>query len=168
MATFVVAVLNDAFARVQQGVHQCLDGADRSALTYRPTATANSPAWLIWHLTRVQDEHLAGAFGQPQLWTHHGWAQQLALPFDIADTGYGHTSEQVGQVDVAPELLLGYYDATHAATLGYLSSVADGDLERVVDEGWDPPVTLGVRLNSVLADDLQHVGQAAYVLGLSR
>jgi hypothetical protein len=27
-------------------------------------------------------------------------------------------------------------------------------------------VTLGVRLVSVLADDLQHVGQAAYVRGL--
>jgi hypothetical protein len=38
----------------------------------------------------------------------------------------------------------------------------------VVDEAYDPPVTLGVRLVSVLSDDLQHVGQAAYARGLIR
>jgi hypothetical protein len=54
----------------------------------------------------------------------------------------------------------------HEQTLGALRSVAAKDLERVVDDNWDPPVTLGVRLVSVLSDDLQHVGQAAYVRGL--
>ena len=39
--------------------------------------------------------------------------------------------------------------------------------DRVVDERWDPPVTLGVRLVSVISDDLQHVGQAAYLRGLA-
>jgi hypothetical protein len=36
----------------------------------------------------------------------------------------------------------------------------------VVDRRWDPPVTLGVRLVSVVNDCAQHVGQAAYVRGL--
>ncbi len=40
------------------------------------------------------------------------------------------------------------------------------DLDRVVDKRWNPPVTLGVRLVSILNDDVQHVGQAAYVRGL--
>lgn len=64
------------------------------------------------------------------------------------------------------DLLTGYYDAVHEQSLGVLRTVAAKDLERVVDEHWDPPVTLGVRLVSVLSDDLQHVGQAAYVRGL--
>ena len=38
--------------------------------------------------------------------------------------------------------------------------------DRVVDRTWDPPVTLGVRLVSILDDDTQHAGQAAYVRGL--
>ena len=65
-------------------------------------------------------------------------------------------------------LLTGYHDAVHEQTLGALRALAAGDLERVVDEHWDPPVTLGVRLVSVLSDDLQHVGQAAYAGGLVR
>jgi hypothetical protein len=36
----------------------------------------------------------------------------------------------------------------------------------VVDASWDPPVTLGVRLVSVISDDLQHAGQAAYLRGM--
>ena len=52
------------------------------------------------------------------------------------------------------------------ATVAYLATVAPEDLDRVVDERWDPPVTLGVRLVSVLSDDLQHAGQAAYARGL--
>ena len=35
-----------------------------------------------------------------------------------------------------------------------------------MDKAWDPPVTLGVRLVSVVSDDLQHAGQAAYLRGL--
>jgi hypothetical protein len=38
----------------------------------------------------------------------------------------------------------------------------------VVDENFDPPVTMAVRLVSVLNDDLQHAGQAAFVRGLVR
>jgi hypothetical protein len=42
-----------------------------------------------------------------------------------------------------------------------VADLAEADLDRIVDERWDPPVSLGVRLVSVLADDLQHAGQAA-------
>ncbi|MBA3310924.1 MAG: DUF664 domain-containing protein, partial [Nocardioidaceae bacterium] len=41
------------------------------------------------------------------------------------------------------------------------------ELARVVDASWDPPVTVGVRLVSLLSDCLQHLGQAAYVRGLA-
>lgn len=167
MTTPAVTVLSDAFGRVRDGVHECLEGAAQQDLVFRPNPDANSPAWLIWHLTRVQDDHVAGAFDQKQIWTQHGWVQQFALPFEESDTGYGHSSSDVAAVDVSAELLRGYHDAVHAATLGYLNTVEDGDLDRVVDRNWTPPVTLGVRLVSVLEDDLQHLGQAAYVLGLA-
>ena len=64
------------------------------------------------------------------------------------------------------ELLTGYHDAVFEQTTRYVAGLADDDLDRIVDERWDPPVTLGVRLVSVISDDLQHVGQAAYVRGL--
>ena len=64
------------------------------------------------------------------------------------------------------QLLLDYAGAVHERTTQFLRSLTDEDLDLVVDRRWDPPVTLGVRLVSVLADDLQHAGQAAYVRGL--
>ena len=59
------------------------------------------------------------------------------------------------------ELLVGYYDAVHEQTVRYVERLSDADLARIVDRSWDPPVTLGVRLVSVIADDLLHAGQAA-------
>lgn len=63
-------------------------------------------------------------------------------------------------------MLLDYHRAVVDRSLAYLRGLSAADLDRVVDENWDPPVTLGVRLVSVLDDDFQHAGQAAYVRGL--
>ncbi|MGY0020752.1 mycothiol transferase [Streptomyces sp. cg35] len=159
-------VLIDGYGRIQEEVHAAVEGLSPDDLHARPGG-ANSVAWLIWHLTRVQDDHLADAAGFEQVWLARGWADRFGLRLPATDTGYGHTSQQVGQVKVdSGTLLLGYYDAVHEQTLGFLGDLKDAALDRVVDENWDPPVTLGVRLISVLSDDLQHVGQAAYVRGL--
>ncbi|MBO1330609.1 DinB family protein [Streptomyces sp. VRA16 Mangrove soil] len=160
-------VLIDGYNRIKEEVHAVLDGLSVDALHARPGGEANSIAWLIWHLTRVQDDHLADVAGIEQVWLAQGWAERFDLPLAETDTGYGHTSKQVGQVRVASgELLADYYDAVHEQTLGHLAGLKAADLDRIVDERWDPPVTLGVRLVSVLSDDLQHVGQAAYARGL--
>ena len=159
-------LLIDAYGRIQEEVHDVVDGLDDKTLATRPDGVGNSIAWLIWHLTRIQDDHLADAGGYEQVQTADGWHERLGLPFDPADTGYGHTSDEVEQVRVSAELLSGYYDAVHARTIEYLKTLTDEDLDRIVDRRWNPPVTLGVRLISVIGDDLQHVGQAAYVKGL--
>ncbi|NEB79429.1 DinB family protein [Streptomyces sp. SID14478] len=160
-------VLIEGYGRIREEVHAVVEGLSPDDLQVRPGGTGNSVAWLVWHLTRVQDDHVADAAGIDQVWLAQGWSDRFALRLPAKDTGYGHTSQQVGQVKVeSGELLLGYYDAVHEQTLGFLADLKDAALDKVVDEGWDPPVTLGVRLISVLADDLQHVGQAAYVRGL--
>ncbi|MEV5609032.1 DinB family protein [Streptomyces sp. NPDC052225] len=160
-------VLIEGYGRIREEVHAVVDGLSVDDLHARPGDEANSIAWLVWHLTRVQDDHVAEAAGIEQAWLAKGWADRFALPLEESDTGYGHTQKQVGQVKVdSGEMLLEYYDAVHEQTLAFLSGLTNEDLDRVVDERWDPPVTLGVRLVSVLSDDLQHVGQAAYVRGL--
>jgi uncharacterized damage-inducible protein DinB len=156
-----------AYGQLQETVHRTLEGLSTEHLTARPDPEANSIAWLAWHLARVQDSHVAEVAGREQVWTTEGWHDRFGLPFDPSATGYGFTPEQVAQVRVeSVDLLLGYYDAAHARTVEFLRGLTDEDLDRIVDRRWDPPVTLGVRLFSVLSDDLQHVGQAAYVRGL--
>ncbi|MER6097886.1 DUF664 domain-containing protein [Streptomyces sp. NPDC001728] len=159
-------LLADSFGRVREAVHEAVDGLTDDELAARIDPDANSVAWLVWHLTRVQDDHLADAFGLEQLWDADGWRDRFGLPFPKRATGYGQTSAQVGAVRAPGELLLGYHDAVHARTEELVRSLTNADLDRIVDTAWDPPVTLGVRLVSVIADDLQHAGQAAYVRGV--
>jgi uncharacterized damage-inducible protein DinB len=161
-------VLLDAFGRIGEGVHDVLAEISPSQLTFQAGDGANTIAWLIWHLTRIQDDHLAAAAGTEEVWLSAGWADRFALPFPTSATGYGHAAEDVVAVRAEAASLRGYFDAVHDATIAFVRTLTDADLERIVDESWDPPVSLGVRLVSVVADDLQHLGQAAYVRGLTQ
>jgi hypothetical protein len=160
--------LTEAFDRISGVVHSALRGTSIDMLTFRADPQANTMAWLIWHLTRVQDDHVAELIGEEQIWIAGGWADRFALPFDRGATGYGQDADEVSAVRADAELLAGYYDAVHARTIGYLHTLDVADFTRIVDTAWDPPVTLVVRLVSILSDDLQHAGQAAYVHGLAR
>ena len=163
----VADVLADAFSRIQQLVSHTVGGLTAEQLAYRPNPDANSIGWLIWHLTRIQDDHIADAAGTEQVWTSEGWCERLGLPFDAGDTGDGHGPEQVAAVRIdQPEQLIGYHDAVYQRTSRFVAGLTEQSLTRVVDTNWDPPVTLGVRLVSVLGDDWQHVGQAGYLRGL--
>ncbi|MGW4715684.1 mycothiol transferase [Nocardia sp. NPDC004260] len=159
-------VLTDAYERIREVVHEAVDGLGEDILAHRIDAGANSIAWLIWHLTRVQDDHIADVAGIEQVWTAHGWYDRFGLPIDKGATGYGDQPADVAVVRAPAELLTGYYDAVHEQTLRFVRGLVDGDLDRVVDTRWDPPVTLGVRLVSVISDDLQHAGQAAFLRGV--
>jgi hypothetical protein len=161
-----IDLLVDAFERIRDAVYPAVTGLTPHELAYRPDDESNSIAWLVWHLTRIQDDHVGALHGGRQVWTDDGWADRYRLPFDAADTGFGHGPDEVAAVAANADLLLGYFEDVHQTTVKFLGSLDDSALGRVVDDRWDPPVIMSVRLMSVVADDLQHVGQAAYVRGL--
>jgi hypothetical protein len=160
------AVLIDTFQRVADNLPHIVDDLSDDELSWRPTADANPIGWLVWHLLRVQDDHVADVAGIDQVWTAQRFADRFGLPFEPSVIGYGMSTEEVGQVRVSADLLLEYADAVHRQTVDYLGGLTDDDLDRIVDKRWDPPVTLGARLVSVVNDDTQHLGQAGYVRGL--
>ncbi len=160
-------LLYDAFSRIREEVHEVVDGLTSEQLCFRPDGDANSIAWLVWHLTRIEDDHIAGVADTEQLWVSKGWMKRFDLPFEPSATGYGHSGEEVGKVRASAEILTGYHDAVFEHTTRYVRALDAADLDRIVDEHWDPPVTLGVRLVSIVSDDLQHTGQAAYIKGLA-
>ena len=160
-------VFTYAYEQVAETLAGTVDGLGPDDLARRVQPGANPIGWLVWHLLRVQDDHVADVAGTEQVWTADGWAGRFGLPVDDAATGYGMGDAEVDAVRVpSAELLLGYSQAVHARTADFLAGLSDDDLDRVVDTRWDPPVTLGVRLVSVLSDDFQHLGQAAYLRGL--
>jgi hypothetical protein len=163
----VSELLEELFSRVHDHVHDVLDGLDREDLLAVPGDGSNPIGWLLWHLIRVQDSHVAEIVEQDQVWTVEGWAERFELTADPADVGYGHSPEQVLAVrPEGPDAIRDYLAAVEERTGQLLVSLSPESLDRIVDRRWDPPVTLGVRLVSIADDDIQHAGQAAYVKGL--
>jgi hypothetical protein len=158
-------LLVDSFTRIREMVVELTDGLTEETATYRPDPDSNSISWLVWHLTRIQDDHVAGLAGVEQAWPT--WRERFGLPFSDWATGYNQTGEQVAAVRASGDLLAGYHGGVHRLTLDYIEPITTEELDRVVDTRWDPPVTASVRLVSVLGDTLQHLGQAAYVQGLA-
>jgi uncharacterized damage-inducible protein DinB len=159
-------LLADSLGRVRDEVAAVVSGLDADQLAWRPDEAANSMAWLVWHLTRVEDDHIAEVAGTEQVWTAAGWYDRFALPFPPEAHGWGQTADEVAHVRVGGDLLAGYHAATAARAIEYVGALSPADLDRIVDERWDPPVSLGVRLVSVVNEVNQHVGQAAYLRGL--
>lgn len=163
----VSGLLLEAYGRVPEVCAGAVEGLSAEDLRRCPAEGANPIGWLVWHLARVEDGHIAELIPADQVWTEPGWAERFGLTPDPANHGYGHTAEDVAAVQPeSAQALLDYLAAVRARTEDFLAGLTPEDLDRVVDERWDPPVTLGVRLVSIVDDEVQHAGQAAYVRGL--
>ena len=163
----VRTLLRDAFTRLIEHVEGLTDGLTDEVAFWRPTENANSISWLIWHSARQHDLQLAHLADTEQVWFTGGWVDRFGLDLPRGAMGYGDGPDEVARVRAPADLLAGYYHAVHKATLEFIASVTPEELDRVIDENWDPPVTAGVRLVSIIDDSAQHLGQAAYVRGIA-
>jgi hypothetical protein len=163
----VSSLLVELYGRIPPLGRHAVEGMTADQLR-RPLPTGGNPiGWLVWHVARVQDHHVAELLGRDQLWVGGDWAHRFGLEPDASNTGYGHSPEQVAAVrQEDPAVLLEYLDAVADQTRPMLENLVADDLDRIVDRRWDPPVTMGVRLVSIADDSLQHLGQAAYARGL--
>lgn len=159
-------LLIDLFGRVSDTARQVLRDTPQDALGTPPAAGTNTVAWLVWHLTRALDEQAAHALGYDAVWEAGGWRERFALPLPPDAHGYSMTFDEVLLVQASTAHLRGYLDAACDAAEEAVAHLTDDDLDRVVDHQWNPPVTLGVRLVSIVNDCLQHAGQAAYASGI--
>ncbi len=160
-------LLQELFGRIREHVEESVDGLDASSLTATVAPGTNPIGWLVWHLTRVQDHHVAELLARPQLWVTDDVGRNFGVASDPDNTGYGHGAQDVATIrPIDAAALVDYYRAVAARTDELLAGVTDDELDRVVDERWNPPVTLGVRLVSIADDDIQHAGQAKYLRGL--
>ena len=163
----VSQLLTELYGRIPPLAVRAVDGLRAEELTRVVVADTNPIGWLVWHLARVQDHHVAELVGGEQVWVGDGWAARFGLDPEPRNIGYGH-----GPADVAavrPEsaaALVEYLETVQARTVDLFGRLGPADLDRIVDRRWDPPVSMGVRLVSIADDSLQHVGQALYLRGL--
>ena len=120
-------ILTDAYSRIPGLVHMAADDLSAKGLAFRPEPDANSVAWLVWHLTRIQDHHVSEIAARDQAYVAGGWADRLLMAPDPDETGHGHTSDQVASIRPgSADDLLGYHDAVISRTMEYLPRV-DGE-----------------------------------------
>lgn len=165
MADAARELLRDSFTRLVEHVDEVTDGLSDELSSWQPSPGANSIAWLVWHSARQHDVQLADIAGLEQIWIRDGWRERFALDLPGNDMGYGHTPDEVAKVRASAAHLAGYSRAVYKVTLEYIASVDDAELERIIDDNWDPPVTAGARLVSIVDDSAQHLGQAKYIRG---
>lgn len=159
-------LLIDEFEQIRDAVYPAVNGLSPDELAHRPDEESNSIAWLAWHLTRVQDQVVSSLSGREPVWTEQGWFDRFGLALDPSDAGYGHDAAMVGVVKSPAAQLLDYFEDVHRRTVGWMRSLDDASLSKVLDGTSVPPATVESKLVAVIVDDLQHVGQAAYVRGL--
>jgi hypothetical protein len=161
-------LIEDGYGRVLEVLEEALDGLTPDDLNELPNPDCNSMGWLAWHLTRVQDDHIADLLGEEQLWIKDGWHGRFNRPADQKDIGFGHSSEDVAAFkSPGAEILLEYHRAVLTRSRRYISDLSVAGLDRELNEPWFQPLpTVGVRLVSVMSDCLQHAGQIAYMRGL--
>ncbi|TQL69880.1 uncharacterized protein DUF664 [Nocardioides albertanoniae] len=166
-ATWHQRLLTDGFGRIAATLPGIVDGLSVDDLLWQPYDRANSIAWTLWHIARMEDAQIAPLAGTDEVWTSDGWVERFDLPYERAAMGYGQSTEEVAAFRLEdPTLLTGYYQAVHEATTKLVDGLSEDDLGRIVDEHWNPPVSGAVRLVSIVDDAAQHIGQAAYVKGL--
>ncbi len=163
----VTDLLDDALSRIPDAVRDAIEDLDDADLAWRPAPDANPIGWLVWHLTRVQDAQLAPIAGVDQLWTTDGWVDRFTVPDAANDHGYGWSVDDVADFEApSAEVLLDHLDAVNARCRELVAGLTPDDLDRVIDDSYDPPVTVGTRLISIVDDAAQHAGQVGYVRGL--
>src|SRR3990172_9915677 len=124
----------DSLGRVRDMVREALKDLSPEELLAAPKPHI---AWLVWHLSRVQDANFSGLMERPQLWIADGWHTRFAMPLDPKDYGSGHrhTPAQVEAFTVTDkQLLLDYLDAVFARTKNYLSTLSNTNLHPALNQ----------------------------------
>lgn len=159
-------VINGVLGSLPRTLHIALDGISAEQLTFRPADQCNTIAWLVWHLSRIQDRIVSSLAGGEQLWVSDGWHAKFGRPADPDDNGMrSGPDEVIGLRPESPQLLLDYYDAVFKRTAAYVQGLSAADFDRVIDPA-NPEITVGRRLQIAILDNAQHAGQAAYLRGL--
>lgn len=122
-----------------------LDGLDKSQFRVIPDGEEHSLAWILWHLSRIEDVTMnLLVAGRDQVFESGGWMEKIKSPIKHTANGTGKDVTQAlsDAVDIAA--LHAYRHAVGRTTreivqaltkADFTRDVAPAALQRVVDEG---------------------------------
>ena len=126
----------------------------------------NSIAWLIWHLTRIQDLSASARMGKDQAWVAEGFHAKFGMEADFMKFNSFTPEELDAFPQMDAESLLGYYECARGYLTEYVNSLSASDLDAPVPPRPHGPENVGDALGITLADNTQHFGQIAFIMGV--
>ena len=157
----------DAMGRADGTLRRALEDLTLDELRSQPAGAGSNPiGWLVWHLSRGRASLASGITGTDSVWETGGWAARFGMEGEVAR----FVPEDVHTFDPkSPETLLGFFSEATEKAYDAVRGLSDEDLEREVPtRPGRPPAPIASRLAVSLFDNIQHIGQVAYLRGLIR
>ena len=155
--------------RSDDDLRRAIVGLTTAELRLQPAGAGSSTVgWLIWHLSRTRDSIVANLSGAITTWESEGWAEAFDMSTESPPV---FTPQDVHQFDPkSVETLTGYFEAVASATALTIRLLSEDELGRLVPpmRPGRPPMTVAARLAVILNDNIQHIGQIAYLRGIIR
>ena len=169
MVIQAVEIAKAVFDRNEAILLRALEGLTVDELQVQVGPDSNPIGWLMWHLSRVQDNHFSAMEDKEHAWVTEGWNEKFdRADKPTSDRGRGHTTEEVA--DFRPpdvDTLIAYYRSVRAHSAAFLDGLTEADLNRPVPNlAGDGTQPMRERFEMSLMDTLQHSGQIAYLRGL--
>jgi hypothetical protein len=115
---------------------EVLEGASEDLIRTCPRPGENSIAWLIWHITRIEDMTINElVLGQPQVIAGADWEARLGLA--SRDVGAGMEAREVAAMSSAVSVasLIDYRAAVGCSTRAGAERFSAAQLKEIVDAG---------------------------------
>jgi hypothetical protein len=146
---------------------KALDGLTQEEAAWSPAKTSNSIAFILWHVTRVEDFFVIRVIQRGvELYEAEGWREKLGTP--AKDTGFDYTLEQLRAWPVPKlEIIRGYSESVRKKTLALLNSISPERLSELARPDRSPD-SVGDILCRIATEIALHVGQIAYIRGIQR
>ena len=158
-------------------LYRALDGLTFEEVNWRPRPEANSIAFIVWHVARVEDgwfQHFVR--DATEIWIEQSWYDRLGLP--EKSSGFGYSVEQLAAFPALRlEDLRSYFDAVRKSTLICLRDMTEADLDRVLGRSPFPDspsssqlaaFTIARMFRQLIGEEYQHLGHVNYIRGLQR
>ena len=158
----------NAIGRSDADLKRALDSLTTEELRKQFAGAGSNPiGWLVWHLTRTRDNIVANISGEKSIWEVGGWGKRFGmdgeLPRFAPDTVHLFDPKDF-------ETLVGYFDAVAEQTGKVVAGLTEEDMERLIESNTPgrPAQAVSARLGVILNDNIQHIGQVAFLRGLIR
>ena len=166
MAVTLQYFVEDALELLWSGMHNSAKDLTLEQLRWRATPKVNSIGFLIWHITRIEDNFVQRFIGgHDEVWEGGGWQEKFG--YKTRGVGTGFSDEETAEVVIPPaEVLLGYLDEVNQQTREYLKVVDWSDLAIKPRGDRFPQWSVHTILRQLITHSNRHLGEAEYIRGL--